>query len=116
MTRSGMKSSAKGFSAISRNSSCRLRLRWSSLALGLSVISPVTSFLALHISLTSTRNALGKRTVWLLPVENTLAVASMMGLLARWMGDECIYENIDTLRQISFEVCYPFRYRLRPAL
>ena len=67
------------------------RLRNVSVSLGLSVISPVTSLRAIHISLTSTRNALGKRMAWLWPLVKTLAVASMVPSL------KCIYENVPTL-------------------
>ena len=46
--------------------------------MGLSVISPVCSFLVIHISRAVTRKALGKRIAWLLPVLKTLALACIV--------------------------------------
>ena len=67
------KLAGNGASSIKRNRRSTDAL----VATGLSVIAPVTSFLEIHISFASTRNALGKRTAWLLPVVKTLAVAVM---------------------------------------
>ena len=71
---SDKKSSGNGLSAMAAISASSRRLRNVSVSLGLSVISPVTSLRAIHISSTSTRNALGKRMAWLWPLVKTLAV------------------------------------------
>ena len=66
-----------------------MRRRRLSSSFGLSVILPVTSFLVIYISLTSSRKAFGKRTAWLLPVVKTLVVDK-----TSMASSSYIYENV----------------------